>query len=79
MFDTSTEFILFFVPVSRVVLGPTQPPLQWVPAAVTADAQGSYRSVHLSRKSRQMALYLQYTLRHSWRGASLIKRTKLLL
>jgi len=39
MFDSRTELIFIFAPVSRVALGPTQPPLQWIPAAVSAEAE----------------------------------------
>jgi hypothetical protein len=68
--------IFLFTTASRKALGPTQPPIQWVPGALTLDVKWPGReSDHSPPSSAEVEecveLYLHYPNTPSWRGAQL--------
>jgi hypothetical protein len=63
-------------PVSRMVLGPTQPPIQWVPGDLSLGVKRLRREADHSPPSRAkvkewVELYLHSPNTPSWRGAEL--------
>jgi hypothetical protein len=68
---------VLFTTASRTALGPTQPPIQWVPGAFPWGYSG--RGVKLTTPSNAevkewVELYLHYLNTPSWRGAQLKHR-----
>jgi hypothetical protein len=66
--------IFLFTTASRPALGPTQPPIQWVPGALSLGAKRSgresYQSPPSSAKVKKcVELYLRSPNTPSWRGA----------
>jgi hypothetical protein len=71
--------IFFFTTVSRMALGPTQPPIQWVPGALSLvvtrpgrEADGSHPSS--AEVNEWVELYLHSPNTPSWCGAQLKHR-----
>jgi hypothetical protein len=72
--------IFFFTTVYRRALGPTQPPIQWVPGALSLGVKWPGREADHSPPSmaevKECAeLYLHSPNMTSWRGAQLKKGT----
>jgi hypothetical protein len=72
--DDRGSGIFLFTTVSRTALGPSQPPIQWVPGAVSLGVKRPGReSDHLPpspcRGQECVELYLHSTNKSSWRGA----------
>jgi len=65
--------IFLFTTASRPTLGPTQPPIQWVPGALSLELRrlGS-KADHLppsgAEVKERVELYLHYPNKPSWRG-----------
>jgi hypothetical protein len=71
--------IFLFTTASRTVLGPTQPPIQWVPGALSLGVKRPRREAHHSPPSSVeveecVELYLHSPNTPSWRGAWLKHR-----
>jgi hypothetical protein len=71
--------IFFFTTASRMVLGPTQPPIQWVPAVLSLGVKRPGREANYSPPSSAevtecVELYLHSPNTPSWRGAQLKHR-----
>jgi hypothetical protein len=74
--------IFLFTTVSRTALGPTQPPIQWVPGALSLGVKQPGREADHSPPSsaevKECAeLYLHSPNTPPWRGAQLKHRTTL--
>jgi hypothetical protein len=72
--------IFLFTTASRMALGPTQPPIQWVPDALSLGVKRPGREVdHLPPSSVEVKecveLYLHSPNMPSWRGAQFKKNT----
>jgi hypothetical protein len=72
--------IFLFTTTSRTALGPTQPPIQWVPGAlhlgVKLPRRESDRSLPSSAQVKErLELYLHSPNTSSWRGTQLKKST----
>jgi hypothetical protein len=70
--------IFFFTTLSRTALGPTQPPIQWVPGALSLGLKLPEREADHSPPSsaevkERVELYLHSPNTPSWRGAQLKK------
>jgi hypothetical protein len=82
-FDSRRELgILLFTTASRTALGPTQPPSQWVPGALSLGIKRPGREAdhsHLSSAEVKecVKLYLHSPNTYSWRGAWLSTGTTL--
>jgi hypothetical protein len=68
--------IFLFTTASKTALGPTQPPIQWVPGALSLEVKrpGSVadHSLPSSAEVKEcVELYLHYPSTPSWRGAQL--------
>jgi hypothetical protein len=74
-FDSRRELgILLFTTASRTALGPTQPPIQWVPGALSLGVKRLGREADHSPPSSAevkecVELYLHSPNTPSWRGA----------
>jgi hypothetical protein len=71
--------IFLFTTVSRTALGPTQPPIQWVPGALYLVVKRPGREADHSPPSsaevkERVELYLHYYNTPRWRGAQLKNR-----
>jgi hypothetical protein len=71
--------IFLFTTASRTTLGPTQPPIQWIPGALSLAVKRPGREADHSPPSRAevkewVELYLHSTNTLSWRGAQLKHR-----
>jgi hypothetical protein len=72
--------IFLFTIASRTALGPTQPPIQWVPGAFSMRVKRPGREADHSPPSsakakERMELYLQSPNTPSWRGVQLKKKS----
>jgi hypothetical protein len=68
--------IFLFVTASRTALGPTKPPIQWVPGAFSLEIKRPGREADHSHPSSAeikecVELYLRSPNTNSWRGAQL--------
>jgi hypothetical protein len=66
--------IFLFITASRMALGPTQPPIQWVPGALSLGIKRpGYEADHSPPSTAEvkecMELYLHSPNMSSWRGA----------
>jgi hypothetical protein len=64
--------IFLFITVSRTALGPTQPPIQWEPWALSLGVKRPGREAdhsHIVPRSKCVELYLHSPNTPSWRGA----------
>jgi hypothetical protein len=74
-FNSRRELGIFlFTTASRTALGPTQPPIQWVPEVLTLGVKGPGREGDHSPPSSAevkecMELHLHSPNTSSWRGA----------
>jgi hypothetical protein len=71
--------IFLFTTASRMALGPTQPPIQWEPGALSLGVKRPGREADHSPPSstevkERVELYLHSPGTHSWRGAQLKHR-----
>jgi hypothetical protein len=70
--------IFFFIPASRPALGPTQPPMQWVPGALSLGVKRLGREADQSPPSTEVkecvVPYFYSSNTPSWRGAQLKHR-----
>jgi hypothetical protein len=79
-FDSRRELGIFlFTTTSRIALGPTQPPIQWVRGALSLGVKRSEREADHSPQfsaevKERMELYLYFLNTHSWRGVQLKHR-----
>jgi hypothetical protein len=76
--------IFLFTTASRTALGPTQPPIQWVPRALSLWVKRPGRKIDHSPTSSAeikecVELYLHSPNTPSWRGAQLMKSTGTIL
>jgi hypothetical protein len=74
--------IFLFTTASRTALGPTQPPIQWVPGALSLGVKRPGREADYSPPSSAevkecLELYLHSPNMSSWRGALLSTETTL--
>jgi hypothetical protein len=72
--------IFLFTIVSRMALEPAQPPIQWVPGALSLGVEQPGREAdHLAPSSAEVKecveLYLHSSNTSTWRGAQLKKST----
>jgi hypothetical protein len=80
LFDSRRGLGIFlFTTASRMALGPTQPPIQWVPGALSVGVKRPVREADHSHPSRAevkecVGLYLRSPNTTSWRGAQLNHR-----
>jgi hypothetical protein len=68
--------IVFFTTASRTALGPTQPPIQWVPGALSLGvkrpgSEADHSPPTSAEVKECMQLYLHSPNTPSWRGAEL--------
>jgi hypothetical protein len=74
-FDSRRELGIFlFTTAPGTALGPTQPPIQWVPGALSLGVKRAGREAHHSPPSSAevkvcVELYLHSSNTSSWRGA----------
>jgi hypothetical protein len=79
-FDSQQGLGMFLTTASRTALGPTQPPIRWVPGALSLGVKQSGREVDHSPSSSAeveecMELYLHSPNTPSWCGAQFKKGT----
>jgi hypothetical protein len=78
-FDSRRELGIFlFTTASRTALGPTQPPIQWVPGVLSLEVKRPGREADHSHPSSAdvkecVELYLHSSNTPSWCGAQLKK------
>jgi hypothetical protein len=68
--------IFLFTTASRTALGPTQPPIQWVPGGLSLrvkrlGCKADHSPPSSAEVKEEMELYLHSPNTHSWRGAQL--------
>jgi hypothetical protein len=67
--------IFLLTTVCRPALGPTQPPIQWVPGALSLGVKRPRGEAdHSSPSSTEVKNAWRYTSTHPWRGAQLKHR-----
>jgi hypothetical protein len=76
--------IFLFTIMSRTALGPTQPPIQWVPEALSLvvkqlGCEADHSSPSSAKVKELMELYLHSPNTPSWQGAQLKKSTGTIL
>jgi hypothetical protein len=77
------KLTFLFTTASRTALGPTQPPIQWVPGAISLEGvkQPRREADHSPPSSAEVKecveLYLHFSNTPSWHGASLSTGTTL--
>jgi hypothetical protein len=55
--------IFFFITASRMVMGPTQPPIQWVPGALSLEVKRPWREAdHSPPSSTEVEEYVELYL-----------------
>jgi len=74
VFRVSGPGIFLFTTASRMILGPTQPPIQWIPGALSLEVkQPRHEADHSpppSAKAKEcVELYLHSPSTSSWHGA----------
>jgi len=79
-----SNFLYNFTTASRTVLGPNQPPIRWIPGALSLRVKLPGREADHSPPSRAEVkecaeLYLHSRSMSSWRGAQLKHRDKFTL
>jgi hypothetical protein len=80
-FDSQQGLGIFFTTASRTVLRPTQPPIQWVPEALSLGVKRQGREADHSPPSsaevkKCVELYIHSPNRPSWSGPELKKSTR---
>jgi hypothetical protein len=78
-FDSRRRLGIFLFTASRPALGPTHPPIQWVPGALSLGVKRPDRETDHSPPSSAevrecVELYLHSPDKPSWRGAQLKKK-----
>jgi hypothetical protein len=73
--------IFLFTTASRTALGPTQPPIQWIPGALSLGVKWPGREANYSPPSSAnvkewVELYIHFPNTPSWRGAQLKKKAQ---
>jgi hypothetical protein len=74
-FNSWCRLGIFLFTASRQALGPTQPPIQWVPGALSLGHEVDHLPLSSAEVKEWVELYIHSPIMLSWHGAQLKKST----